>query len=125
MSGIGTLTALVMECSHAPGLARFWSKVLGVEISESQHDWASLEPSTHGRICFQSVTAYEPPEWPGRTGAQQLHLDLLVDDLDLSTTSVLEWGATALTDVLDPGPKAWRVFADPAGHPFCLVTVPE
>ena len=54
-----------------------------------------------------------------------MHLDILVEQLDWSTKCVLDWGATALTEVLDPGPKAWRIFADPAGHPFCLVTAPE
>ena len=125
MSGIGTLAALVMECSDAPGLARFWSKVLGVGVAECDQSWASLEASAHGRIAFQAVDGYQPPAWPGQNGSQQMHLDVLVDRLDRSTTCVLEWGATALTEVLDPGPKAWRVFADPAGHPFCLVTVPE
>ncbi|HLN76597.1 MAG TPA: VOC family protein [Nocardioidaceae bacterium] len=78
-----------------------------------------------GRICFQTVPGYQPPEWPGGRGAQQMHLDVLVADLEEATRSVLGWRAPLLTDVLDPGAKQWRIFADPAGHPFCLVTVPE
>lgn len=125
MAGIGTITALVMECADAAQLARFWSRTLGAEIVECRDDWAWLAHHAHGRICFQTVPGYQPPKWPGGQGAQQMHLDVLVADLEEATRNVLAWGATALTVVLDPGPKEWRVFADPAGHPFCLVTVPE
>ena len=116
---------MVVECSDAPALAEFWSKVLGVTVIASDDSWASLHDPSRGRISFQTVEGYEPPSWPGSSGDQQMHLDVLVEQLDWSSTCVLDWGATALTEILDPGPKAWRIFADPAGHPFCLVTVPE
>lgn len=125
MAGVGTITALVMECADPEQLARFWSLTLGAEIVESGDGWAALVDSNRGRICFQAVPAYAPPEWPGCQGAQQMHLDILVADLAAATRRVVTWGATAVTEVLDPGAKEWRIFADPAGHPFCLVTVPE
>ncbi len=125
MGGIGSITALVIECADAPALARFWSDVLGVAVTESAPAWASLSHPGYGRIAFQSVEAYQPPDWPGRSGAQQMHLDVLVTDLESATTQALERGATVLSEVLDPGPEEWRILADPAGHPFCLVTVPE
>ena len=125
MKPVGTIAALVMDCADAPALASFWSEVLGAEVTESDAGWASVQTPAHGRMSFQSVEGYEAPAWPGGTGAQQMHLDVLVDDLAAATDRVLTVGAAALTDVLDAGPKAWRVFADPAGHPFCLVSVPE
>jgi len=125
MSGIGTICALVLECSDPPRLARFWSDVLGVRVSECDGAWASLDQSPCGRMSFQAVKDYQPPAWPGDHGGQQMHLDVLVDDLPVATRQVIGWGAIVLTEVLDPGPKEWRVFADPAGHPFCLVTVAE
>jgi predicted enzyme related to lactoylglutathione lyase len=48
---------------------------------------------------------------------QQANLDLLVRDLDAAEAVVLERGATRLKG----GGERFRVFADPAGHPFCLV----
>lgn len=53
-----------------------------------------------------------------------MHFDLLVDDLGQACRAVERAGASPLTDVLDPGPKGWRVYADPARHPF-LVSAPE
>jgi hypothetical protein len=125
VSGIGRVSALVLECPDPSTLARFWSRVLGVPVTRADSSWASLAESGLGQMSFQRVADYRPPSWPGRHGEQQMHLDVLVEDLPAATAQVIGWGATALTDVLDPGPKQWRIFADPAGHPFCLVTVPE
>jgi len=50
-------------------------------------------------------------------GAQQMHLDVIVDDLDAAEAAVLELGATRH----EHQPRtSFRVFLDPAGHPFCL-----
>ena len=53
---------------------------------------------------------------------QPMHLDVLVEDLATAEARVSALGATPLSDVLDPGPTQWRIYSDPAGHPFCLVT---
>ncbi len=44
-----------------------------------------------------------------------------MDDIEADEKRVLELGATVLerTDQLHPEAN-WRVYADPAGHPFCL-----
>ena len=67
---------------------------------------------------FQQVSDYNPPQWPDPTRPQQAHLDILVDDLDTGEQRALALGATRL----DGGGATFRVFADPAGHPFCLTT---
>ena len=46
-----------------------------------------------------------------------MHLDVIVDDLDAGEAAVLELGATKADH--QPG-TTFRVFLDPAGHPFCL-----
>jgi hypothetical protein len=46
-----------------------------------------------------------------------MHLDVIVDDLDAGETAVLGLGATKHAH--QPG-TTFRVFLDPAGHPFCL-----
>jgi hypothetical protein len=40
-----------------------------------------------------------------------------VDDLDAAERGVLALGAKPLAE---PGGRSFRVYADPAGHPFCL-----
>ena len=62
------------------------------------------------------VSDYSAPQWPDPAHPQQAHLDIIVDDLDTGTARALELGASRL----DGGGKTFWVFADPAGHPFCL-----
>jgi hypothetical protein len=68
-------------------------------------------------VTFSQVTDYNPPRWPDPAAPQQLHLDVLVEDVDTAEQRALAFGAKRL-----PGEgENWRVYADPAAHPFCLV----
>jgi hypothetical protein len=83
------------------------------------HDsWATVQ-GPGGRIDFQTAPGYIPAAWPDPASSMQMHLDFDVDDLDATEARVLAAGATRY----DSQPNDhWRVFADPAGHPFCLST---
>ena len=93
--------------------------------SEEQPEWVTLEWEPVGRFSFHRCEGYVPPRWPRGHGEHQAHFDLLVEDLAEACGVVEKAGGRPLTPILDPGPKEWRIYADPAGHPFCLVTVPE
>ena len=67
-------------------------------------------------VMFQQVSDYNQPRWPDPARPQQAHLDIMVGDLDAGEAQVLALGASRL----DGGGPRFRVFADPAGHPFCL-----
>jgi hypothetical protein len=69
-------------------------------------------------VLFQQVAGYTPPRWPDPAYPQQFHLDVAVDDLDTGEQAVLAIGATRLPG----GEETFRVFADPASKPFCLVS---
>jgi hypothetical protein len=56
--------------------------------------------------------------WPGDDHPQQLHLDFDVMNLDIGEEKVLALGARKAE--FQPG-TTFRVYLDPAGHPFCLV----
>ena len=71
-----------------------------------------------GRIDFQTDPAHVPPTWPDPASSMQLHLHFRVHDLDAAERAVLALGGTMFDD--QPGDRS-RVYADPAGHPFCLV----
>ena len=122
---VGRLTQLVLECDDAERLARFWQEVLDLPEPEGDSDWLTLRWEPVGRFSFHRVADYRPPPWPGERGEQHVHFDLLVDNLRDASLAVERAGARPMTDILDPGPKSWRIYADPAGHPFCLVSVPE
>jgi hypothetical protein len=127
VTAVGSIRTIVLECSTPEPVATFWSALLDRPIDARDEDWWDLERSPGGpRLAFQVTPGHEPPAWPGTTGEQQIHLDIEVDDLDTARARVLELGARQLSDVVEPTAPGdegvWQVFADPAGHPFCLVT---
>ena len=107
--------SFVIDCPDAAVLARFYAELLGWQV-QGAADWA--EARTEGQcISFQQVRDYTPPAWPTQQLPQQMHLDVIVEDLDTAEAAVLELGATKHEH--QPG-TSFRVFLDPAGHPFCL-----
>ncbi|HTV98954.1 MAG TPA: VOC family protein [Streptosporangiaceae bacterium] len=114
---IARFPSFAIDCPDPAVLANFYGAILGWKIEvRSGGDWAEIR--TDGQcICFQQVNPYTPPRWPGQEIPQQMHLDVDVDDLDAAEAAVLELGATKHEH--QPG-TSFRVFLDPAGHPFCL-----
>jgi len=120
---IGTLQCVVLDCPDGPGLARFYQALLGGEVNQADPRWAvdddfsTLHPGSGLILAFQRVTDFQAPQWPDSAHPQQFHLDVEVPDLEDAHTQVLELGAT----LLHVDPRGWSVYADPAGHPFCLL----
>ena len=114
---IARFPAFVIDCPDPVALAEFYAALLDWEV-KPQDDWVDIRPSDDGNcISFQQVADYRAPEWPGQSVPQQMHLDVVVDDLDQGEAAVVELGATRAET--QPG-TTFRVFLDPAGHPFCL-----
>jgi predicted enzyme related to lactoylglutathione lyase len=109
------LFAVTIDAPDASALARFYAGLLGWEVTYDGPEGALI--SGDGKnVMFQQVSTYTPPRWPDPAHPQQGHLDIVVEDMDAGEARALELGATRL-----PGGEAtFRVFADPAGHPFCL-----
>ena len=108
--------SLVIDCPDAAELARFYGALLDWDI-DIDDGWADIRAESGECISFQRVDPYTPPSWPGQDHPQQMHLDVVVDDLDTASAEVTRLGATQHEH--QPG-KRFRVFLDPAGHPFCL-----
>lgn len=106
----------VIDCPDPGALATFYGAMLGWKVDVSS-DWADVRADDGQCISFQQVKDYTPPRWPAQQVPQQMHLDVVVDDLDAGEAAVLELGATRHEH--QPG-TTFRVFLDPAGHPFCL-----
>lgn len=114
------LTAITLDCSDPLGLAAFYQQATGLEPHpRSDADFAALTREDGFFIGFQRVDDYRAPRWPDQSVPQQFHLDFAVEDLDEAETRLLELGAGK--PVHQPGRDRWRVFTDPAGHPFCVV----
>lgn len=116
---IGRLEKTVFDCRDPRALAAFYAAILGMRINEDGENWVVIgsEPGAR-QLAFQRVPGWTAPDWPDPQRSQQLHLDIRVDDVDAAEREVLALGARRLPGELE---GRYRVFADPAGHPFCLV----
>jgi catechol 2,3-dioxygenase-like lactoylglutathione lyase family enzyme len=113
---IGRLHHVVVDCPDPRALARFWSALLGQPVTYDSDDWVVVAASDRSSgLAFQLSPDHVPPRWPDPARPQQLHLDVMVDDVDAAHADVLALGATPLDA---------HVYADPAGHPFCLIPRP-
>lgn len=118
---IATFSVAALDCPDPLKLAAFYSALTGWPVADDgdpDTDWAELASPAGATIAFQHVDDHRPPRWPGSEHPQQLHLDFDVADLDEGEREVLALGATKAE--YQPG-TSFRVFLDPAGHPFCLV----
>jgi len=113
---IAQFPSLVIDCPDPLALGGFYRELLEWQLSGDE-DWADLRADYGQCISFQRVDDYRAPRWPSQDVPQQMHLDLMVDDLDAAETTVLALGATKAEH--QPG-TTFRVLLDPAGHPFCL-----
>ena len=114
--GVG-LFAVTLDAPDASALAHFYADLLGMAVTYEGPEGAMTAGSGKS-LMFQQVDGYHAPSWRSPARPQQAHLDILVDDLDAASDRAVELGAT----VLDPSRDGFRVFADSAGHPFCLTT---
>jgi catechol 2,3-dioxygenase-like lactoylglutathione lyase family enzyme len=119
---LARLTAPVLGTPDPQGLARFYQRLLGWPLRDDDPEWATLRPADGSTgLSFQLEADHVPPVWPPEPGTQQMqvHLDLRADDLDAASDAAEEAGARRLGGYVDDDEEV-RVYADPAGHPFCL-----
>jgi catechol 2,3-dioxygenase-like lactoylglutathione lyase family enzyme len=114
---IGRLHHVVLDGPDPAALAGFYSRLLGQPITYQSDDWVvvAADDSSSG-LAFQLAPDHCRPTWPGPAIPQQFHLDIMVEDVAASGPAVLALGAEKL--------DGDDVYADPAGHPFCLIRRP-
>ena len=121
MEPIGRFALVALDCPDPPGLAAFYTSITGWPVDYADEDWVQLRSDGGTTIAFQLAPDHVPPVWPSSEHPQQAHIDFYVDDLDVAEGRVNAAGARKTE--LQPG-ETFRVFLDPAGHPFCLVLDP-
>lgn len=116
------LTAPVLGTPDPRGLARFYQRLLDWPLRDDSPQWATLRPADGSTgLSFQLEEDHVPPVWPPEPGTQQMqvHLDIQVDDLAAAAPVAEEAGARLLA-TNDHDDELVRIYADPAGHVFCL-----
>ena len=134
------MIATVLDSTDARSLAEFYRELLGYvyrsgdecpppgEADPRGEDWLVLKDSDgRPRLAFQHVEQLAPATWPDPAVPQQMHLDFGVGSIEELTAQhhkALSLGATLLEDRIDDPEESIRVYADPAGHPFCILVTP-
>lgn len=114
---IGRIHHIILDCPDPRALARFYSELLGQPVSYDSDDFVVVAKNeTTSGVAFQLAPDHRRPTWPSPAVPQQMHLDIMVENIAEATPLVLALGARKL--------DGDGVFADPAGHPFCLITRP-
>jgi hypothetical protein len=127
---------VVLDCIDARSLAEFYRQLLDLgyrpgdeppapgESDPQGADWLVLRGGAAGvQLAFQQVSDLPAATWPEGSVPQQVHLDLAVGsiaDLDAHHERALSLGARLLLDRYDDPDEPLYVYADPAGHPFCI-----
>jgi catechol 2,3-dioxygenase-like lactoylglutathione lyase family enzyme len=114
---IGRLHHVVLDCPDPDRLAAFYSELIGLPVTYRSDDWVVVAASESASgLAFQFAPDNRRPTWPDPAIPQQFHLDIMVEDVAAAGPRVLALGATKL--------DGEDVYADPAGHPFCLIRRP-
>lgn len=110
---------VVLDAADLAAESTFWAAVLGGKV-HADDDWHTITVDGGPRLAIQLAPDHVAPEWPLGT-PQQIHLDLYVDDVRTAHDEAVSLGARLLkaADDLD-SVEGYQVYADPAGHPFCL-----
>ena len=120
---IGKLKTVVLDAADLTGLADFYVALAGWTRTDVEDDWITMTTPDGWRVAVQLAPDHVPPRWPDPAHPQQFHLDLWAGDIDAAEPAVLAAGAT----VHEHQPSqngGFRVYTDPAGHPFCLIGHP-
>jgi predicted enzyme related to lactoylglutathione lyase len=112
---------VIFDAADLAAESGFWSGVLGGTV-DAEDDWHMICVDGKPKMGVQLAPDHQRPQWPDGI-PQQIHMDLWVQDFEEAHEQVMALGARVLqsVDALDPDrPDAFQVYADPAGHPFCL-----
>jgi catechol 2,3-dioxygenase-like lactoylglutathione lyase family enzyme len=131
-----TLRQVVLDCEDARALAEFYRQLLGFHYRPGDEPPQDGTPDTNGQdwlvlrdangslqLAFQQVPQLPEPTWPEGPRPQMLHLDttvLTLSELYVQHQRALDLGARLLFDRSDDQDEPLIVYADPAGHPFCI-----
>ena len=115
---IGKWDGIIIDCPDPSALADFYQELLGMIRVQEEDDWIVIgDAADRPGVAFQRVADFKAPTGPSQEAPQQMHFDVRVENLAAGEKAVLALGARRL----EGGGDAFRVYADPIGHPFCLV----
>ena len=108
----------VFDAADLTAESTFWAGLLGGTV-DAEDDWHTVSVDGRPRLGFQLAPNHVQPDWPDGE-QQQIHLDLYVEDVASAHEEAVALGARLLQAADLTAAHGFQVYADPAGHPFCL-----
>ncbi len=110
--------AVTIDCApeQVPAMVAFYRQLLDLQVEGEDGPYPYLSREGFA-ITLQPEEGYQPPTWPSLERGQQLHIDLMVDDLPAAVAYAKSIGASESSVQYS---QRWHILLDPAGHPFCL-----
>lgn len=121
MTAIAKFGAISLDSRDPHHLGQFYSALLDFQVRHESNEVVVLSGGGV-MLTIELVADHVPPDWPGNQVPKQMHLDLLVTDLDVAEEAAIRLGAIKADH--QPSPDRWRVLLDPSGHPFCIALPP-
>ena len=110
---------IVLDCPDPRSLANFYEELLGMTVRTEDAPERVVIARDDDRLpmlAFRHVPDHSPPRYPDPAYPQQMHMDITFEDYYGAQRTAERLGATRLAN-----PRGHEsVYADPAGHPFCL-----
>lgn len=114
-------TVIVFDASDLETESAFWASVFNGYVLRDENWHSVIDETGEWRIGIQRNPTHIKPEWPNGDQQQQIHLDLHVENQHESHEKLVSLGATILQQAENMGSReGFQVYADPAGHPFCI-----
>ncbi|MEP7204549.1 MAG: VOC family protein [Ilumatobacteraceae bacterium] len=111
---------VTFDAADVRAVSTFWAGVLGGEV-HPDGDFHMVVVEGEPRVGVQFAPDHIAPDWPEGSPSQQIHLDLWVEDFRAAHDQVMRLGARVLKQAAgNTTGDGFQVYADPAGHPFCL-----
>ncbi|HEV7145608.1 MAG TPA: VOC family protein [Pedococcus sp.] len=112
-------TVVVFDAADLRAESTFWAGMLDGHVFDDETFHTVIDAAGEWRIGVQLAPQHTPLDWPN--GApQQVHLDLHVDDPVKAHEQAMRLGARVLQSDDLARNEGHQVYADPAGHPFCI-----
>ena len=131
-----TILQTVLDCADPRATAEFYRQMFGLHYrpgdevpadgqpDENGQDWlVLLRPDGARSLAFGKADDLAETTWPDPGVPQQMHLDTSVEsveELERQHERALALGARLRFDRTDDPDEPLRVYADPAGHLFCI-----
>jgi hypothetical protein len=110
---------VVFDAADIEAESTFWAGMFDGHVFRDDRFHCVIDAAGEWYVGVQLAPNLVPPGWPDGP-PQQVHLDLHVEDPKRAHEVAIGLGARVLQEGDVDAEDGHQVYADPAGHPFCI-----